>query len=76
MAGTSRSMSNLPRNCGILLFSLGHDLIIKVRIMTMGSYVHLDIMYRIVLMLKLVYTFKVVNSFNVVLILNPYETYV
>ena len=55
----------LSLKSGILLFGLDHALILKVRIMTMGSFGPLDSLYRVVYMLKLLYKFKQVYSFKV-----------
>ena len=49
-----------------MLFGLDHALILKVRIMTMGSSAPLDSVYRIVYRFKLVYRFELLYSFKVV----------
>ncbi len=56
---TSWSLSSLPHKNGILLYGLGHTVILKLRIMTMGLSAPLG---RIAHILKLMNKFKIAYS--------------
>jgi hypothetical protein len=57
-------MSSLPLKIGILLYGLNYALILKAKIMNMGSSGPLDSVYKIVYVFKQVYKFELVYSFQ------------
>jgi hypothetical protein len=59
-------LSSLAWKSRILIFDPDHALILKVRIITMGSSASLDSIYMVVFKFKLVYKFNLVYKFKLV----------